>query len=177
MSFRNCLIAAALLTLAGGASAQDFARPGFYVSVNGVYSVETFDNVPGYLVENPVGASVRLGYRLNEYLAAETQAEYSGDFSDVGGDFSQSQVTLNGKVYLPYGRFHPYGILGFGLVVGAFDPGSNEESFLARIGAGFDVYFNEHFGALIEGTYNMPTDHPIDDATFVSIGWGLFLRF
>lgn len=133
--------------------------------------------MPSYAVKNPVGASGRFGYWISEYLAAEAQAEYLGEFSDIGGDFSQSLGTLNAKVYLPYGRFQPYGTLGLGAVVGAFDPGSNEESFLARVGAGFDVYFNEHFGALLEGVYNMPTDHPIEDATFVSIGWGLFLRF
>jgi len=171
------LVTALILLLAGSAWAQDFARPGFYGSLNGVYSVELFDNVPSSTVTNPVGGSARFGYRLNEFFAAEAQAEYSGNFSDLSGELSQSLITLNGKVYLPYGRVHPYATVGLGAVIAAFDPGSNEESFVARVGGGFDVYLNEHFGLLIESTYNMPTDNPIDDGTYVSIGWGLFLRF
>jgi opacity protein-like surface antigen len=177
MSFAKTLIAAFVLLLAQSAWAQDFDRPGAYASLNGVYSVETFDNVPSSFVKNPVGASGRFGYRINENFAAEAQAEYSGDFSDIGGDFSESLITLNGKVYLPYGRVQPYATVGIGAVIAAFDPGSNEESFVARVGGGVDVYFNESFGLLVEGVYNIPTDRPIDDATYVSIGWGLFFRF
>lgn len=177
MNLKTALLGAALVFAAQGALGQDFERPGAYAALNGVYSVETFDNVPSSIVDNGVGASGRLGYRFNGSFAAEMQYEYSGDFSDIGGDFAEHLVTLNGKIYLPLDRFQPYALLGMGLAVGAFDPGSNEESFVGRVGGGVDMYFNERFGLLAEAVYNIPTDNPLDDAKYVSIGWGLFYRF
>jgi opacity protein-like surface antigen len=177
MRFKTVLLGAALALVAQAALAQDFERPGLYGAMNGVYSVETFDDVPSSIVDNAIGVSIRGGYRFNSMLAAEMQYEYSGDFSDIGGDFAEHLWTMNGKVYLPLDRFQPYALFGMGLVVGAFDPGSNEESFVARVGGGVDMYFNEQFGLLAEVLYNMPTDHPIDDGKYLSLGWGLFYRF
>ena len=178
MKLKTALLGAALLLLAQGALAQDFERPGLYGALNGVYSVETFDNVPSSIVDNAVGVSMRGGYRFNGMFAGEMQYEYSGDFSDIGGNFAEHLLTLNGKAYLPLDRFQPYALFGMGLAVGAFDPGSNEESFLVRVGGGVDMYFNEHFGLLAEAVYNIPTDNQImDDATYLSLGWGLFYRF
>jgi opacity protein-like surface antigen len=177
MRFKTALLGAALVLVAQTALAQDFERPGLYGALNGVYSVETFDNVPSSIVDNAVGVSMRGGYRFNSMFAAEMQYEYSGDFSDIGGNFAMHLVTMNGKVYLPLDRFQPYALVGMGFGVGAFDPGSNEESFLVRLGGGMDMYFNEQFGLLAEMTYNMATDDPIDDARYLSLGWGLFYRF
>ncbi|HEU4427441.1 MAG TPA: porin family protein [Myxococcota bacterium] len=170
-------VAGFVVAAAAVASAQEYDRPGAYGALNGVYSVEYFDDVPSGLVDNPLGVSGRLGYRFTPFAALELQAEYSGDFSDVSGaDLTATLVSLNAKVYLPYEQFQPYLLAGFGGAWANARPGPNEDDFFGRLGGGVDFYFSENWGVLVEAAYNMAIDD-LDDADYLSIGWGLFYRF
>lgn len=171
-------ILALVLTLAAPAAfAQDFDRAGAYAALNGVYAVELFDDVPSSLVDNGVGVSARLGYRFGPVLAVEGQVDWSGDFVDCcGADVTQTLITLNGKLYFPVGRIQPYGLVGVGVDFAKASPGSDEEDFVAKLGGGLDLYFTEQLGLLAEVTYNLPTGD-LDEAEYLSIGWGLFYRF
>ena len=159
------------------AVAQDYDRTGSYAALNGVYSVEYFDNVPSGLVDNAFGVSGRLGYRFAPFAALEVQAEYSGDFSDVSGaDLTATLVSLNAKMYLPYEQFQPYLLAGFGGAWANASPGPNEDDFFGRLGGGVDLYFNENWGVFAEGAYNMAIDD-LEDADYLSVGFGAFYRF
>lgn len=177
MKLASIVTALAILVAAEAAFGQDYARSGAYVGLNGVYGVETFDNVPGSLVDNSVGVAGRLGYRFSPWLAIEGQAEYSGDFVDGAPDATVTLVSVNGKLYPLSGRFQPYGLVGIGGAFPNIDFVPDDDSFLARFGGGVDFYLTDTFGLTLEGTYNMATDDPMDDFDYVSIGWGAFLRF
>jgi opacity protein-like surface antigen len=174
------LLVGSLALVAQAAFAQDYGRPGLYTSLNGVYGVELFDNVPSSLVDNSVGVSGRVGYRFTPYLAAETQVEWSGDFAEGGPDFAETLWTANGKFYFLNNQFQPYALVGLGGEWASIKAGGvsdDESGFLFRVGGGVDWYFNQNFGLLLETVYNASTDNVLDDADYLSIGWGLFYRF
>lgn len=178
MRIVRLLLIGSLALLAQAALAQDYGRPGLYAALNGVYGIETFDHVPDSLVDNAWGVSGRIGYRMSPHLAAEAQYEYSGDFLDGGADFTQSLLSANGKFYFLADQIQPYALAGIGADWGNISGGGNDRTgFLFRVGGGVDWYFNQNFGLLLEALYNKSTDDVLDDADYLSLGWGVFYRF
>jgi hypothetical protein len=172
------------LSLALGASAsfaQDYSRPGLYGQLNGVASFDDFDGVPSSALDTAIGASGRVGYRLDPRFAVEGQVEYSGDFVDCcGADITTTSVTVNGKFYLMREQIQPYLLAGLG---GAFANvsltgfGSADESgFAVKTGGGLDFYLTEDFGLMFEAAYNIGTGD-LDEFNYIGLGWGAFLRF
>jgi opacity protein-like surface antigen len=170
-----CILFAACLALAAqSASAQDYARPGAYASLNGVTSIETIDG--DGRTDVGTGVSGRLGYRFSPQLAVEGQVDWSGDFVDGPFDLTSTTVTANAKFYLAHQQVQPYLLAGIGAQIGDDDFGPSESAFAARVGGGLDFYLSERFGLLGEVAYVIPTGD-LDGFDYVSIGWGAFYRF
>jgi opacity protein-like surface antigen len=173
----SLLLALAIVFAASAAVAQDYARPGLYAQGNFVIALENFDNVPSSAVDSGFGVSGRVGYRLAPMFAVEGQFEYSGDFSDISGlDLTGKLVTFNGKVYFLQEELQPYALAGLGGGWADFDPGSDEDAFVVKVGGGVDFYFSESWGVNGEVVYNIGTGD-LDDFNYTGIALGAFLRF
>ncbi len=171
------LLTALALLAAQAAFGQDYARPGLYAVLNGVASIDNFDNAPSGLFDTGIGASGRLGFRLNPRFAVEGQVEYSGDFVDCCGvDLSATLVTANGKFFLMQDQVQPFLLWGLGGAFANTNVIGDENSFVVKVGGGIDFYMGENFGLTGEATYNIATGD-LDDFDYLSIGWGLFYRF
>ena len=172
-------LVASLALVAQAALAQDYARPGFYASLNGLYGVELFDSAPSsFDVGNSVGVSGRLGYRITPAIAAEMQVDY-GDFAK-NGDFTETLFTLNGKYYFLQDQIQPYVLAGIGYEHATIEGRGmsfSESGFAYRVGGGVDWYFHRNVGLLLEMAYNSSTDSFLNDADYLSLGWGVFFRF
>jgi opacity protein-like surface antigen len=180
MRSRSYLALCLLVLVATSATAQGYARPGAYASINGVAAFDSIDGVPSSALDNAIGVAGRLGYRFTPYLAAEGQVEYSGDFIDCcGADLTATLVTVNAKLYVLQDQLQPYVLAGMG---GAFGNASgvgvsvNENGFVAKVGGGLDFYINENLGLELEAAYNIGTGD-LDDFNYTSLGWGAFYRF
>ena len=171
------LLALSLVFVATAAVAQDYARPGLYVQGNFVIAIENFDDVPDGLTDAGLGASGRVGYRLAPMFAVEGQFEYSGDFSDVSGlDLTGKLATINAKAYFLHDELQPYALAGLGGGWADFDPGSDVDAFVVKLGGGLDFYFSESWGVNGEVVYNIGTGD-LDDFNYTGISLGAFLRF
>lgn len=171
----------ALLALgASAAFAQDYSRTGMYGQLNGVASFDSIDGVPSSALDNAIGVSGRIGYRLTPRLAFEGQVEYSGDFACCGADVSATVVTANGKFFVMTERAQPYLLWGLGGAFGSFSiPGfgsAKDSGFAVKIGGGLDYYVSESWGLTGEVSYNIGTGD-LEDFNYIAIGWGAFLRF
>lgn len=179
---RSCIATIALLCVLPGLAAadDDFARPGWYLGLNGIYAFHWFpgnydqDVTGGTAVktENSAGLNVRGGYRFNTWAAAELEYEWVSAFENkVAGsrifDHTYHTVTANGKFLYPgWGRWQPYGLVGIGF--SAFDISnrsgfgaaldSSAFGFALRAGAGMDIYLTPSwlFNVGLEVVY--PTD-------------------
>ena len=60
--------------------------------------------------------------------------------------------------------------------LGGLDVSTSETGFAARFGGGVDIYFSEHFAAVLDLTYVLGTGD-VDQLDYVSFGWGLMLQF
>lgn len=140
------------------------------------------------------GVTGRFGYRFHRRLAGEIQLEWVDTFQAKGARMAGGRSPLgtleefltftgNVKAYAMTGRFQPYGLVGIGLTRVRFeaDAGSGLEServqdFSTRFGAGLDFYFAPKVGMEVEADYVLPTGEA-RDFDYVSVSWGLFLRF
>jgi hypothetical protein len=156
--------------VATAAAADDFAHSGFYIAANGVAAIPEDDSF-----ETDVGPSLRMGARFAERWSLEGQAEYS---SEMDPDLHEGTLTFNCRYSLLTGRLQPYALVGAGFGWMLDDSGSEEvweATPAVRLGGGFELYFTEKFGFLLEATHNLLTDDGARDYT--SVGFGLFVRF
>lgn len=136
------------------------------------------------------GGSGRIGYRILPRLAAEAQIEFVRNVDvrvTTDSESEREQIELmtltgNAKMFLLTGRIQPYAIAGLGWGRSRTDPaggGSDErdDGFVARFGAGVDLYGNRNVALCLEATYVYPATGGIKDLDQVSLGAGLMLRF
>ena len=162
---------------ASAALAQDYAREGMYGQLNGVAAFESFDGAPSDLFDTGIGASGRIGFRMTPNIAVEGMVEYSGDFVDFGGfELTSTLLTANGRYYFLTDRAQPYLTTGIGWGFVNTDVTSDESGFVLRFGGGLDYYISESWGLTGEFAYNLATGD-LDDFNYMSLGWGVFLRF
>jgi len=203
MSRRAGLATALVLFCAVPATAQeedDYARSGLYIGFAGSYAIYTeledhnedrFLLALGYAVnvdiENPIGFSTRVGYRVTPFFALEGQFEFlsKANFSVNGINlfkFDSWILTANSKLYLLPDRLQPFLLAGLGFMeievedtfgIGVEDPSME---FAARLGGGVDYYATRNIVLSIDVSYVLPTGD-IDRSDFVSFGWGLQYRF
>ena len=181
---------------------DQYDKTGVYLTAMGLYAIplekgDLEDSANRALgagsrsnIDNSLGASGRLGYRLHPRFAIETQFEFLSsievDAEDVDGNEKKSEInffalTGNAKAFLLTGRFQPYLAAGAGWSRARFDPPgsgakSRHDGFATRLGAGFDLYGSEDIALSTEVAYVLNTGK-LEDLDYLSIGVGLTLRF
>ncbi|MDH3519760.1 MAG: porin family protein [Myxococcales bacterium] len=132
----------ALLLSVPAAAQEDFARPGFYLGIQGTTAVFTRmddqlgivpDNQYGYFplpdptkprqIDPSLGVHARAGYRFLPHFAGEAHLEYLAGaqiFADTNRfrttitDLTALTLTGNLKAYLTTGMVQPYALVGVG---------------------------------------------------------------
>jgi len=150
-------------------SETDFDRSTFYVRGG----LATGFDAAIVLAEVGAGVGVggAVGYRLHPRIAVEGQLQWLGNQSIgvFGQDFAQLSrwdATANGKLFLATGRVQPYAVIGAGYVratgtctASNCSGGGVGDSFVARFGAGLDVFITRNIGVYAEGAYMLaPND-------------------
>jgi opacity protein-like surface antigen len=167
------LLTLALLT-SSIAKSDDFSRSGAYIGASGAFGISLFENdleasSPRNLkLGDSAGFQIKMGYRLNEWLALEAQYEWLNEFvvtqtneaiyeSTAVAEFRPQTVTANLKLILPLGRVEPHLILGVGLglwegkVIRSGFSTSNS-AFAGRVGAGVDFHLTPSWILTASGT-------------------------
>ncbi len=172
-----------------------YARPGAYLqalftnNIGGYAFPAPFDDDAEYAT----GFGGALGYRIQEYVAAEVFGDFvtgwplrSGSFDF--GELVAGTIGVNAKGYLGGGRFQPYGL--FGLAAFYADQQASDTPLLnlswdmaARLGVGADWYVNDELGVTAAAMYVRPfgigtaLGEGMEHFEYVSIAFGAFLRF
>lgn len=171
---------------------QPYGAPGLLISIGPVD------------VANSNGADVRFGRRLNSNLSVEAQFEYQKFDTEIDnwGPISVDTygVTVNLKVSILTGRIQPYGLIGGGFMYANPDSPFPIEDILAsrnssditkyteiidardfgalmRLGAGVDVYLNEHVYMMAETTFVSSQGEAVDDIKYLAFTFGVGYRF
>ena len=201
-----------LFAIASVSLGEDFTGV-IYLGGGVSYTIPDFDddwgddavqtvNVSGYSMDldNSVGAYIKGGYFLSEFVAIEGLFQYLGEMTSEQAkaewqdDVSIKGITLtvNAKGYLPgdMGSFMPYGVLGLGL--GRFeydgiikegttapDPSFASENddytgLFLRGGGGCTVMVAENVGLEAEVTYGLGTGD-IDVAKMITVTGGIII--
>ena len=185
-----------------------YRRHGLYLAAMGNYMVLTdkdgiesdldraFDAVYGpYSRSNAKdswGVNGRLGYRVNERIAVETQFEFLNDIridTQYGPSATRTSthlnmfaVSANARGYLSgRGRVQPYGLFGAGWGRARVNPPGSIEPYydngaVIRFGGGVDLYGKPDVALTLEASYVRPLGD-LDGLQYVSIGAGFMLRF
>ena len=186
------------LGLSGGnpvRASAEIGSAGPYVAISGVMafllSVDESAHDAGLDAEAGLsgGLGVRGGYRLGQWLSAEGELEWirhevdlSGGPVSVNVEGDTYSLTGGAKLHLvswENGEFYASSGVGFML----FDPGEetpftpgDETSFVARFGAGVDIYTDGSMGVSVGATYVLPTGG-LDELDYVGAQVGVFFRF
>lgn len=164
----------------------DYAAPGAYIGVGGVYAIELFDDMENYNVGNSSGFQVNVGYRALPNLAVEARYENYTEFDlDPNGHMNGWSLTANAKAFILTGRWQPYALVGLGylsmdkdrMMAGSVYE-SDDGAFAMRFGGGMDAYITENISMGPEVAYVLPiAGDNIDDLDFITIGAGLRYTF
>ncbi len=147
-------------------------------------------------VDDSLGINGRIGYRFHRHFSAEVQAEWLDGFeADVsvpgfgkiaGVDLEPWVVTGNVKGHLLTGRYQPFLLVGLGVMTAkakvrdtvglGLSASERLTDFTTRFGAGVDLYATEKVVFSVGADYVLPIGD-LDDADYVSVGWGLQYRF
>lgn len=195
---RLALAAALVASIAAPAAAEPgeqdpYSRDGFYVSLGGYYQKENYADtcdeivddvcVAGFRPDSSGGAGTHAGYRFHRYAAAEIQFEWVKDALEDQFNESAYVVTANIKPFLPFGRFQPFALVGFGYMrapvpVGDERDFSIENGITFRFGGGIDLYATEHWALVAETSYVQPLPvNQLDKVPFLSVGGAFQYRF
>lgn len=159
----------------------DFGRTGPYLR-GGVAAAFDLTSLIGSEVDTGVGLGVAAGYRVQKYIAAEALFHWLGK-TDVNLGFGDTTIErwdalANVKISTA-GRFQPYAAVGMGY--GSYGVASGGGAgtlggFVARFGAGMDVYITQHVGIYADAAYTLTTGdiEPFDYATLEA---GAIFRF
>jgi opacity protein-like surface antigen len=173
-------VIAALLLLAGAASADDYFRKGFYLNASAAYGFSQMDTtilgasfqVPPLPLQdkNSWGLNVRAGTQVYSWLAFELEYEWMKSLNIVQSNgatlasYEPDVVTVNAKFILPLWRVQPYLLVGGGVAI--FDVvfptpwdtlSVSDSGFAFRGGAGLDVFITKHIAVNVESTYLINT--------------------
>ena len=141
---------------------HDYDRMGVYIGGGpvGALNETPFEDDIRY----SLGVEGRVGYRLHEHFALESQVTYlhnNGDKLDDGSlDFETLSGTGNLKVFILTGRWQPYVVGGVGgswvheqSDVAGVKNNSSNALFTFRGGLGLDFYVDEHVLLYTEASY------------------------
>ena len=194
---------AAVWAAPGTVRAQDFERPGLYVSGGWSRLGEQFGNQLDDELENALEFddadlsagdtdiwSATLGVRLGSRFALELVGERYEDIpldlrfggTAIDGDLELTSAMLMGKLYLFTGRLQPYLMAGAGYMRGELDFGAIEEDAniaLGRAGLGVETYLTENLVLGLQGAYSrgFGSDDFADEIRFFTVGGQIMLRF
>lgn len=173
---RRILLGSAILlllapTMATAQDDEEFTEPGWYLTAYVAGGTEMFRHTGGQSFDDwSIGAGALAGYRANEWISLELQAEWmdgwDGKRIPPGGQTVASVVdsyvaTANAKVSLPiWGRFQPFAKYGMGAMVakgrgaiGHFVKDRTESSFAMRFGTGMDAWITPNVGLTVGVDY------------------------
>lgn len=188
----------ALLTMlvsSAGAASQVQQR-GAYLGLGVVGGLEHFSRDLSAFGDS-AGFNARLGYRYNDYLAAEGLYEYMDDFglsqtlassTRARAALTMHNFSLLGKVNLPtLGNIQPFVSPGIGFLNAdnrvTFSRGRREfrtrggdTAFAGRVNGGLDFLLTPQLGMVLEAGYVMPTGS-LSDLNYISFGLGMRYHF
>jgi hypothetical protein len=158
-----------------------------YVGAGGSLAVERLYLPPGVDADDTGAIDLLAGYRLNEYVALEAEAqilaEFDTDPSGAGGDIDGVAWTASAKLFPlqdPQARasFDPFLLLGAGLLDldGPHRIEANDTNWMYVIGAGLDLPLDEQFVAELKGTYRYPQG-ALSGFDYWTVGVNLQYRF
>jgi opacity protein-like surface antigen len=165
-----------------------FARSGVFITGNVFWAPELWDT--SLNVDNTVGGSAGLGYRINSRFEVEVRYEQVQPFEIKGpvvvGDVTGWDVTANGRFFLLTGGIQPYLGIGIGAFTGdvrllELQAPNRYERFsttvpIFRPSGGFDFYISERLALNIEGAVNLPGGD-LTGLDYATVGGGIKLRF
>ena len=175
------LAVASALGAARDARAEE-APSGAYVAV-GVAGV--FDQT-GIDFDSGVGADVRVGGFLSEYVRLEAEYAYTGDLERSFGFFGRLEArahtaTVNLRVGLPSEVVSPFVVAGVGyqrLQAETFFARADDDAFAFRVGGGLEAQVGGPFDFFLEAGYVRSTSDLLGaDFDYVAVVGGLALRF
>lgn len=154
-SFKNALLAAAVVMVPGAAMAADLPPmqepvPEVYEPAGGWYLRGdvgwSFLDWNGGRNDDAITGGLGVGYKWNQWFRTDIRGDYSGKYN-VGGGRDMSSITLLGNAYLdiPTGSFiTPYVGAGAGWGWLSDHPGSDDDGFTYALMGGltFDVSQN-----------------------------------
>ena len=193
---------AVLVAGPGRVAAQDFERPGLYLSGGWSRLGEQFGDELNDELENALEFddadlsagntdvfSAAIGARLSPRFAIELVGERYEDLPirlsfggvTVSGDAKLTSAMLMGKLYLRTGRVQPYVMAGAGYLRGELDFGPIDETGHAafgRAGLGVETYLSENLAVAVQGAYSrgLGSDE-LDEIAFFTVGASLMIRF
>ena len=74
-------------------------------------------------------------------------------------------------------RIQPYGYVGGGYLNLDGIPERNASDFIGRVGGGFEVFVTEHIAVAVDATYVLPGSDSLENADYLSLGWGAVYYF
>lgn len=179
---------------------SEYAENGFYLVGAALYGYPTEQSQLEKRVEDVLsepadagdlqgsfGVDGRLGYRIDPRAALEGQFTWIRSFDvrtrtatdDLSGEARFLTGTANAKFFLLTHRIQPYLVLGLGYGWSEIDMQGGDESdsgFVARAGAGVDLYGTRMVALNLEASYLLATGD-VDPFDHIAIGAGLTLRF
>jgi opacity protein-like surface antigen len=155
---RTCVAVIASFLLVGALTAsaeapkEEFGGNGFYTGIGVALGWENFQGPVGIPTDTGVGVDFWGGYRFMKFLAVEGQLQWIQGITAV--DVQPLSYTANLKAYLPLGRFQPFALVGVGglSVFSNITTGSTTD-FMARFGAGSDVYLTKNIALTVTWNY------------------------
>ena len=157
-----------------------WARSGPYLGLSGVHASNDFDHIRSN-TDDSLGATARVGYRLNRWVATEIEGEWIAEFeAPADRDIRIGITTVNLKAYPLDTPAQPFLMVGLGALLakthGSNITNSRSVGFASRFGGGFDFYFSEQFVVTLAASYVLPTGS-VDDFKYTAFQWGFTYRF
>lgn len=194
------LIAAATASAAeDDAARRPFEPTGLYIGAAGIALFDDFDDdlslaaLPIAKTDPAFGAAGWVGHRLHRHFAVEGRFDWIDGFDvrlDNGHkgrphtDLEAWTLGIDGKLYLPLGRFQPFMKLGVGAIRAKLDGPDEDrlasdpsgEDFFVRIGGGVDFYVTRNVALVVSGERVIPVDE-LSDIPFMNVTLGFQYRF
>lgn len=183
------MLLAALTPLRAEAEPGDvqFGGHDWYMTTSGVLAFDVSDSKGA---DPSGGASVGAGFRFNRWLATEIGGEWvdqvrydrgtgAKSCQGTGGranGYSTWQLSAGGRLYFTDAMIQPF-VLGHGGFMKTRDHGGGRSchgsGFVARMGAGVDVFVTNGLAISLTGTYVLPATGGARDHEYVSVGLGI----
>lgn len=164
----------------------DYDRGGLYLGGSASLAFDLFEDefkeVAGSdgSVDESLGASVKVGYRLNPRFAGEVEFEWLSGFDllvdgSKAGEIESWIATGNAKGYLLTGSIQPFLLVGGGVMQAK--GGTGRATDIAwRFGGGLEMYVSRRFVLTVDADYVLPI-FDLEDLDYISMGVGFQYRF